>query len=131
MVQQIPTEIKTRQSWIPNDTALIRSSIGSLPTGGTVTVTLCGNPTCAGGSLFSQTVAVPGGAPTAEVSTTNTTTVSVQTGYVDPANSTVTYSWKVDDTPGGASHTGKQNACDAERFTITYRNDPGPGTDKP
>ena len=133
VVRQIPTEIKTRQSWIPNDTATITSTIGNLGAGGTVTFTLYANPTCAGASLFSQAVSVPGGAPSAEVSTTNTT-FTITTGYVDPAASVKgKYSWKVVYTPAAAdtAHTGKQSACDAENFTITYTNDPGPGTNIP
>jgi hypothetical protein len=42
-------------------------------------------------------------------------------------------SWKVVYTPAAADtdHTGKQSACDAENFNITYTNDPGPGTSLP
>ena len=82
--------------------------------------------------MFAQTVPVPGGAPSAEVSTTNTT-FHIDTGYVDPPNSVKTYSWKIVYTPSPADtgHRGKQSACDAERFSVTYTNDPGPGTDLP
>jgi hypothetical protein len=134
VVRQIPTEIKTKQSWIPNDTATVTSTIGNLAAGGNVAFSLYANPTCTGGALFSQTVTVPGGAPSAEVSTTNTTSFTITTGYADPANSVKgKYSWKIVYTPGAAdtAHTGKQSACDAENFTITYTNDPGPGTALP
>jgi len=132
VVRQIPTEIKTRQGWIPNDTATITSTIGNLAAGGTVAFSLYANANCAGGALFSQTVSVPGGAPSAEVSTTNTTPIS--TAYTDPAGSVkAPFSWKIVYTPGAAdtAHTGKQSACGAENFSITYTNDPGPGTALP
>lgn len=70
---------------------------------------------------------------TRQVSTTNTTTMaSLTTGYADAANSvTATHSGKIVYTPGDALHTGKQSACNAERFAITYTNDAGPGTNLP
>src|SRR5262249_40062157 len=117
---------------IPNDTATITSTIGNLAAGGSVQFSLYANATCLGGALFTQTVSVPGGAPSAEVSTTNTTPIT--TGYLDPANNaTAPHSAKVVYTPAAAdtAHTGKQSACSAERFGITYTNDPGPGTDIP
>jgi hypothetical protein len=140
VVRQIPTEIKTKQNWIPNDTATITSTVGNLAAGGTVAFSLYANSTCTGGAVFSQTVAVPGGAPSAEVGTTNTGVgpspgaYRISTDYPDPANSvTATHSWKVVYTPAAAdtAHTGKQSACSAERFGITYTNDPGPGTNIP
>jgi hypothetical protein len=133
VIRQIPTEIKTKQSWIPNDTATITSTIGNLAAGGSVAFSLYNNPTCTGGAVFSQNVAIPGGSPSAEVSTTNTT-FTIATNYADPANSlTGKYSWKIVYTPAAAdtAHTGKQSACDAENFNITYTNDPGPGTALP
>ena len=140
VVRQIPTEIKTKQNWIPNDTATITSTVGNLAAGGSVAFSLYANATCTGGAVFSQTVAVPGGAPSAEVGTTNTGVgpspgaYRISTDYPDPANSvTATHSWKVVYTPAAAdtAHTGKQSACSAERFGITYTNDPGPGTNIP
>jgi hypothetical protein len=133
VVRQIPTDIQTKQSWIPNDTATITSTIGNLAAGGKVAFSLYANPTCTGGALFSQLVDVPGGAPSAEVSTTNAS-FTIATGYADPANSVKgKFSWKIVYTPaaGDTAHTGKQSACDAENFTITYTNDPGPGTALP
>jgi hypothetical protein len=133
VVRQIPTEIKTRQGWIPNDTATVTSTIGNLVAGGSVAFSLYANPTCTGSAVFAQIVSVPGGSPSAEVSTTNTTFV-IATGYVDPANSLKgKYSWKIVYTPAAAdtAHTGKQSACDAENFSINYTNDPGPGTNLP
>jgi hypothetical protein len=132
VVRQIPTEIKTKQSWIPNDTATVTSTVGNLAAGGNVVFSLYNNPTCTGGAVFTQVVAVPGGAPSAEVSTTNTTSFVISTNYADPANSvTGKFSWKIVYTPADLVHTGKQSACDAENFTITYTNDPGPGTALP
>ena len=71
MVRQIPTAIKTKQSWIPNDTATITVDIGNLVAGGSVAFTSTTNATCTGSAVYAQTVAVPGGGPSAEVSTTN------------------------------------------------------------
>jgi hypothetical protein len=133
VVRTIPTTIKTKQSWIPNDTATITSTIGNLAAGGSVAFSLYANPTCAGSSVFSQTLILQGGAPSEEVSTTNTTSFKVLTGYTDPPGSVVAYSWKVVYTPAATdtAHTGKQSACNAENHTITYTNDPGPGTNLP
>ena len=140
VVRQIPTNIKTKQNWIPNDTATITSTVGNLAAGGTVVFSLYANATCSGGAVFSQTVSVPGGAPSAEVSTTNTGVgpspgaYRISTDYLDAANSvTPTHSWRVVYTPAAAdtAHTGKQSACNAERFAITYTNDPGPGSNIP
>ena len=61
-------------------------------------------------------------------------TFSITTDYTDPANSVKgPYSWRVTYTPDAADlfHTGVRSACDAERFAVTYTNDPGPGTDLP
>ena len=133
VVSQIPTNIKSKQGWIPNDTATVTSTIGNLAAGGSVQFSLYANATCTGTAVFSQNVSVPSGSPSAEVSTTNTTFV-ITTDYTDPASSTKgKYSWKIVYTPAAAdtAHTGKQSACDAENFTIAYRNDPGPGTNLP
>jgi hypothetical protein len=132
-VQQIPTEIKTKQSWIPNDTATVTSTVGNLGAGGSVAFSLYDNATCSGGAVYSETKSIAGGAPSEEVSTNNTTFV-ITTGYTDAAGSVAgPYSWKVVYTPaaGDTAHTGKQSACDAEHFSITYTNDPGPGSDLP
>jgi hypothetical protein len=133
VVRQIPTTIKTKQSWYPNDTATVEATTGNLAAGGKVVFSLYNNATCAGGTFYTEEKAITGGSPTQEVSTSNTT-VPITTLYTDPANNTtVTFSWKVVYTPAAAdtAHTGKQSACSAERFTITYTNDPGPGTDLP
>jgi hypothetical protein len=133
-VEQIPTEIKTKQSWIPNDTANIHATSGNLAAGGTVVFSLFSNNTCSGTPLFTQTKTLTGGATDEEVSTTNTTSFNITTGYTDAAGSTKgAYSWKVVYTPAAAdtAHTGKQSTCDAEHFTITYTNDPGPGVALP
>src|SRR6185503_19808746 len=87
VVRQIPTEIKTKQDWMPNDTATISSTIGNLVAGGSVQFSLYPNATCTGTASFTQTVAVPGGAATAEVSTTNNVPFKILTGYNDPAGS--------------------------------------------
>ena len=136
-VRQIPTEIKTKQSWIPNDTATISATTGNLAAGGTVAFSLYGNATCSGTALYSETKTLSGGSPTEQVGTSNVGGVSgftISTDYTDAAGSTKgKFSWKVVYTPaaGDTSHTGKQSACDAENHTITYTNDPGPGTNLP
>ena len=121
IVRQIPTEIKTKQSWIPNDTATITSTVGNLAAGGSVAFSLYNNPTCNGSAVFTETVSVPGGGVSAEVSTSNTTTFKVLTGYTDPPGTVIWYSWKVVYTPGAldTAHTGRQSACNAENFSIT------------
>jgi hypothetical protein len=135
VVRQIPTNIMTKQSWIPNDTATITSTVGPLAAGGNVVFSLYANATCSGPTpLYTQTVSVPSGNMTAEVSTTNTTSFTIPTNYADAAGSIKgPYSWKIVYTPAAAdtAHTGKQSACDAEHFSITYTNDPGPGTALP
>ena len=91
---------------------------------------LYANATCVGTAVYSQTVAVAGGAPSREVSTTNTT--KVVSDYTDASGSVKPYSWRIVYTPGTSdtAHTGKQSAC-TEVHSITYTNDPGPGTNLP
>jgi len=134
IVRTIPTEIKSKQSWIPNDTATITSTVGNLAAGGTVAFGLYDNSTCSGSALYTESKTLTGGAATEEVGTTNTTAFKITTGYLDPAGSIKgAYSWKVVYTPAAAdtAHTGKQSSCDAEHFSITYTNDPGPGSNLP
>ena len=133
LVRQIPTEIKTRQSWFPNDTATISATTGNLAAGGTVVFSLYDNATCSGAAKFSETKSITGGSPTEEVGTNNTS-YRIATGYTDAADSLVgRHSWKVVYTPaaGDTAHTGKQSACDAEHFNISYTNDAGPGSALP
>jgi hypothetical protein len=133
-VRQIPTEIKTKQSWIPNDTATVSATTGNLAAGGTVSFALYDNATCSGTALYSQNRSISGGSPTEQVGTTNTGAFTITTGYTDLAGSVAgPYSWKVVYTPAAAdtAHTGKQSSCDAEHFSTTYTNDPGPGSPLP
>ena len=132
-VQQIPTEIKTKQSWFPNDTATITSSVAGdlLEAGGTVVFSLYDTSDCSGPVFYTETETLAGGSHSEEVGTSNTS-VAVTTGYDDTADTVAgPYSWKVVYTPaaGDTAHTGIQSACDAEHFSIMYTNDPGPGTD--
>lgn len=137
VVRQIPTEIKTKQSWIPNDTATISATSGNLAAGGTVVFSLYDNATCTGTAKYTESVTLAGGAATEEVGTSNTgsgaTGFKITTGYADSADTTVTYSWKVVYTPAASdtAHTGIQSACDVEHFSVKYTNDNGPGTDLP
>ena len=132
-VQQIPTDIKTRQSWFPNDTATVSATSGNLVAGGSVLFELFTNATCTGTAAFSETVAVPGGASSAEVGTNNTI-YRISTLYTAAANSTVgRHSWRVTYTPAATdtAHRGSRSTCDSEAFNITYTNDVGPGIDFP
>jgi hypothetical protein len=133
VVQQIPTQIKTKQSWFPNDTATITATTGNLAAGGTVAFKLYDTGTCAGTAKYSESKTLTGGNATEEVSTNNTT-FNITTLYADPADSsTGVFSWKVVYTPAAAdtAHTGKQSSCDAEHFGIQYTNDAGPGSNLP
>jgi hypothetical protein len=132
-VEQIPTDIKTKQSWFPNDTATVSVASGNLASGGSVLFELFTSADCSGSSVYSETVSVPGGSPSAEVGTDNST-YEITTGYTDAADSLVgRHSWRVTYTPAAAdtSHTGSRSTCDSEHFNITYTNDAGPGTDLP
>jgi hypothetical protein len=133
-IQQIPTNIKTQQSWIPNDTATVTAASGNLAAGGTVAFSLYSNATCSGTALYTESKTLTGGSTSEEVGTSNTTSYTITTGYTDAAGSTKgPYSWKVVYTPAAAdtAHTGKQSSCDAEHFGITYTNDAGPGSNLP
>jgi hypothetical protein len=129
-VRQIPTGIETKQSWYPQDTATISSTIGNLAAGGSVEFDLYDNATCSGTAKFTETDSVAGGNQTATV-TTNNTTFAITTAFSDPAASVAgPYSWKVVYTPAAAdtAHLGTQSSCNAENHSITYTNDPGPNT---
>jgi hypothetical protein len=137
-VRQIPTEIRTKQNWIPNDTAEIKATVGNLAAGGTVVFSLYSNATCTGSAVYTETKTLAGGSPTEEVSTSNTGTGTgmfrITSGYADAAASTAgPYSWKVVYTPAAAdtAHTGKQSSCNAENFDIDYTNSAGPGSNLP
>jgi len=134
-VQQIGTDIKTKQSWIPNDTTTVSAEAGNLGSG-SVLFELFDNATCDGTALYSEQVAIVGGSASEEVSTSNTGTgagmLTITSGYADAADTLAgPYSWKVTFTPDSQSFTGSASSCDAEHFGITYTNDSGPGTDLP
>jgi hypothetical protein len=132
VVRQIPTEIKTRQSWFPNDTAMVSATIGNLAGGGSVVFSLYASSDCSTAVLFTETKSISGGAQTETVSTNNTT-FEITSLFTNPADTTVSYSWKVVYTPaaGDTAHTGIQSSCNAEHFSITYTNDNGPGSNLP
>lgn len=131
VVRQIPTEVKTKQSWFPNDTATISASSGNLAAGGTVTFALYDNATCTGSPVYGPSAkTITGGSPSETVGTSNTS-FEITTGYADAADSIKgPYSWKVTYAPAGAdtAHLGVQSACNAEHFSVKYTNDAGPGT---
>ena len=134
IIRQIPTSVKSKQDWIPNDTATVTSSVGNLAAGGSVRFRLyLGSSTCSNTAVYDETVSVPGGSPSKEVSTSNTGTgagsLRISTDYLDAADSTKgTYSWLVEYTPAAAdtAHLPSSSACNAEHFSITYTNDKGP-----
>jgi hypothetical protein len=91
VVQQIPTDLKTKQSWFPNDTATIctgacTTTSGNLAAGGTVDFFLYDNATCNGNVKYSEGQTLNGGAATEEVSTHSYTGSTAK----DPSNATVT-----------------------------------------
>ena len=139
VVRQIATNIQSRQRWFPNDTATITSSVAgdNLGAGGSVVFGLYDNATCADpdgptGLVYTETKTLTGGANSETVGTNNTT-FEITTAFGDAADSVKAYSWKIVYTPAAAdtAHTGKQSACNAEHFSITYTNDNGPGTALP
>ena len=62
-VLQIPTAIKTKQSWFPNDTATISATSGNLGAGGSVVFTLYSTDDCTGAVLYTETETITGGGP--------------------------------------------------------------------
>jgi len=154
-IRQIPTTIKTQQSWFPNDTATIASTVtgDSLANGGSVDFYLFANSTCTAGTdnvniLYAERFALGDNLGNSTVAFTSNYTGAdksappgftwaareITTDYADAADKTAPlsgrYSWLVVYTPPDSAHTGIQSAC-AETFFITYTNDNGPGTDLP
>ena len=130
VVRQIKTQIKTKQSWYPNDTAEIKAETGNLAAGGNVTFSLYNNATCTGTAVYEDLVNPIGGGNSTETESTSNTTFAINTQFADPAASvTGRYSWKVVYTPAASdtAHLGIQSSC-SEFFNITYTNDNGPGT---
>lgn len=146
-VQQIPTTIQTKQSWYPNDTAIVTSSINgtNLVAGGTVDFLLYDSNSCSGTVLYSERITLttnnaseqvsthnyPGGAGTEVPGQATWSAYGLMTGYLDLLDSTLgQFSWKVTYTPAASdtAHTGSSSMCavgNAELFSITYSNDPG------
>jgi hypothetical protein len=131
-IQQIPTSVKTQQSWIPNDTATVTAAEGNLGADGEVLFELFANADCSGDPVYEETVDITGGTPFEEVGTSNVGGANgyeITTDYDDPADSTVgLHSWQVTYTPNAndTAHLGSSSTCSAEHFDITYTNDPGP-----
>jgi len=146
VVQQIPTTIKTKQDWIPNDTVTITSTNNNftLPSGGTLVFSLYDTATCTGTVKYTESKSggLTGGSLSEEVPTHNTGTGTgmfrINTSYTDASTTTGTFSWKVVYTPPAGAFVGIQSSCTAvpaegraETFSITYQNDPGTGTKLP
>jgi hypothetical protein len=144
-VQQIPTDIKSKQSWYPNDTATISSTVtgDNLVAGGTVDFSFYTSSDCTGSAVYSERQTLAGGSHTEEVGTHNFSGSTAKTpgnvtvtpylensAYTDASGSSVGGSWKVVYTPTAADtlHLGISSACTTghtENHTITYSNDPG------
>src|SRR5262249_36286796 len=145
-VEQIPTNINTKQSWFPNDTAQISAATGNLGDAGTVDFSLFDNNTCTGTALYTEEVTLGSNLGTStEASTSNYPGSSgvkpgggavvpfrVTTAYADANTSKGPYYWKVVYTPAAAdtAHTGKQSNC-SENHSYAYTNDNSGGTNLP
>ena len=149
VVRQIPTDIKTKQSWFPNDTATITSSVAGnlLGAGGTVDFFLYNDGSCGAGTgtlQYSERQTLAGGSNSEEVGTHNYTGSTSKTpggatvtpyrettGYADTAGTVLgPFSWKVVYTPAASdtAHLGVSSTCttgNKESHSITYSNDPG------
>ena len=140
VVRQIPTDVKSKQSWYPNDTATITSTAAGdlLAAGGTVEFTLYATGTCTGTVLYKETKtnAIPAGLHSKELSTSNpgggdtgTTSYQETSAYGDGANSSIgPRSWKVVYTPPDSAHLGSSSTCTTghtESHSYTDQNDPG------
>jgi hypothetical protein len=147
----IPTDVKTKQSWYPNDTATISStqSGDKLAEGGTVVFTLYSGDNCgvtSGSVLYKETksnVVPSGGAASVEVGTGNpghgdpaspggpATSYLESTDYGDTTSTTTAArSWKVEYTKpsGDNAHTNSSSSCTSghtEKHSYTYTNDRG------
>ena len=147
-VRQIPTDIKTRQSWFPNDHATITSTIGTdtLGAGGTVDFTLYQSADCTGTVRYTERQTLTGGANSEEVFTHNYPGSTAKepggaTADAVPAEHPLhgaaadsilgPFSWKVVYTPaaGDTAHLGSSSTCatagHTEKHSITYTNDSG------
>jgi hypothetical protein len=148
VVQQIPTDIKTKQSWFPNDTATITATItgATLGAGGTVDFFLYNDGTCGttGTLQYSERQTLTGGSHSEELGTHNYTGSTAKTpggatvtpyredtAYADGAGSGLgPFSWKVVYTlaAGDTAHLPVSSTCTTghtESHSITYQNDPG------
>jgi hypothetical protein len=153
-IQQVNTDIRTNQSWFPNDTAAIKSADSTVPlaTGGTVDFFLYNSNNCTGTAKYAERFTIAAGDIDANGVAHETThnypngggtapptftwaAYPITTLVTDAAGSAVDYSWKVVYTPSSTdgAHLGRQSACSAapvsiEKFTITYTNDNSGGT---
>ena len=155
-VRQMPTEIKTKMSWYPNDFATVTSHVlgDNLPNG-RVDFYLVNNATCTRGAndanlLYAETLSKTAGTHSYDASTSNYPggagtlpadvdssfgvwhAFKVTTDFTDAADSVKgDYSWLAVYTPSDTAHIGRQSACttgSTEKFKVTYTNDPGTGT---
>ena len=151
-VRQIPTDLRTAQSWFPNDRAVIKSSVSgdNVQSGGTVDFLLYNDDSCGGGTgtlKYNERITLAAGDISGGVATVSTHNYQGATGFSnvptkaawavykidtavsDAAGTTVTYSWKVIYTPATSdtAHLGRQSSCTVaggiEKFSTTYTND--------
>jgi hypothetical protein len=131
-IRTIPTDIRTRQSWFPNDTAVIASSVSgdNILAGGTVDFFLYPSADCTGTASYTErhtlvagdissgvatvgTVNYPNGGGTAVPSNPTWAVFRITTALTDAAGTSVNYSWKVVYTPAAADtvHQARQAGC--------------------
>ena len=134
VVRQIPTQIKTKQSWVPNDTATVTSTIGNLAAGGTVAFSLYADNAIFGRRAVHRDARRPRRQPVGggghQQHRRRQRVHDHHRLHRRPDSTKGPYSWKVVYTPAASdtAHKGKQSSCDAEHFSTKYTNDPGPNT---
>src|SRR5262249_54685856 len=105
-VEQIPTEIETKQSWYPQDTINVKSGKGNLAEG-QLEIKLFEGKSCSGEAKFEEKRTLAGGQEEEEV-TTNNKTFAVDEKIPYPATKkpeeTETFSWLVTYTPSDKPH---------------------------
>jgi len=129
-VQQIPSQISTGPTWVPNDSATVTSSVtgNNLPANGTITFSLYGPTTgktasencLAGGTtgrLYNKGFSTGVAAHSQNASSDNATSFSTDE----------TLYWLVTYAPGDTAHTGRQSQC-TEAIAVDVTGDAGPGT---
>jgi hypothetical protein len=154
-VQQIPTDLKTKQSWYPNDTATVCSgtctlNVSTLASGGTLDFYLYKSASCLPGTnnvnlVYSERITLTGGSATEEKSTHNypggggtpvptTATPAGLGGSFTAKQITTAYTDAAGSSTGSYGWLVKYtppssdhtgSTSACETFSTTYTNDPG------